>query len=380
MAFQLTSEQTELQRSARRFVEQHYPMAAVRRIRQAGGHSPDLHQRMAALGWLAIGLPEEHGGAGGDVVDLVVLYEELGHGLVPGAHATTQMAGQVLLTLGTREQRATLLPAVAAGGLLVATGPRHPAASPLGEPAYPRVTMKSDADGVLTGTSYFVPYGAAADYLLVLAEPCTPDGRGADPRLFLVDARQEAARVRNLATLTGEPAATAEFSGAHAEAVGPKEDPRRHLNRSALLGCAAWVGAAQRLIDTTLVHLRQRVQYGRPLGSFQALQYRMLDLVIEVDHARLLTYHAAALVRDGTDDGSDLAMAQLSAAQAYAHVADEAVHLHGGYGVAMENDLALFYLQSKDAVASVGPPDDQYAQVAQFLHDRAVGHLGQAGG
>lgn len=156
------------------------------------------------------------------------------------------------------------------------------------------------------------------------------------------------------------------------------EDPQQHLDRSALLRCAAWVGAAQRLIDTTLVHLRQRVQYGRPLGSFQALQYRMLDLVIEVDHARLLTYHAASLVRDHADDESDIAMARLSAGQAYAHVADEAVHLHGGYGVAMENDLALFYLQSKDAVASVGPPDTQLARVAQFLYDRAVGHPSQA--
>lgn len=382
MAFQLTAEQTELQRSVRRFVEQHCPMAAVRRIRQAGGHSPDLHQEMAALGWLAIGLPEKYGGAGGDAVDLVVLHEELGRGLVPGAHTTTMMAGQVLLAAGTHEQQTTLLPAIAAGDLLVATGPGHPSTSPLGEPVYPRVAVNSDADSMLTGTSYFVPYAAAADYLLVLADTGRTDGRAADPGLYLVDARQGAVRIRNLATLTGEPSAMAEFSGARAETVGAEkgnEDPQRDLNRSALLSCAAWVGAAQRLIDTTLVHLRQRVQYGRPLGSFQALQYRMLDLVIEVDHARLLTYHAASLVRDHTDDESDIAMAQLSAAQAYAHVADETVHLHGGYGVAMENDLALFYLQSKEAVVSIGPPDAQLARVAQFLHDRAVGHLSQAG-
>jgi 3-oxocholest-4-en-26-oyl-CoA dehydrogenase beta subunit len=382
MAFQLTAEQSELQRSARRFVEQHCPMDAVRRIRQAGGHSPDLHRRMAALGWLAIGLPEEYGGAGGDAVDLAVLHEELGRGLVPGAHTATMMAAQVLLALGTGEQRTTLLPAIAAGDLVVAAGPGHPAASPLGEPSHPRVTLNSDADGLLTGTSYFVPYAASADSLLVLAEPCRPEGGAADPWLFLVDTRQEAVAIRNLATLTGEPSATAEFCGARAEAVGSeggKEDPQRHLNRSALLTCAAWVGAAQRLIDATLVHLRQRVQYGRPLGSFQVLQYRMLDLVIEVDHARLLAYHAASLVRDHTDDESDIAMAQLAAAQAYAHVADETVHLHGGYGVAMENDLALFYLQSKDAVASVGPPDAQLSRVARFLHDRAIGHPSQTG-
>lgn len=226
---------------------------------------------------------------------------------------------------------------------------------------------------MLTGISCFVPYATFADYLLVLAEP----------GLFLVDTRQEAVRIRNLATLTGEPSATAEFSGARAEAVGSAErgnvDPQWHFNRSALLRCAAWVGAAQRLIDTTLIHLRQRVQYGRPLGSFQALQYRMLDLVIEVDHARLLTYHAASLGRYDTDDESDVAMAQLAAAEAYAHVADEAVHLHGGYGVAMENDLALFYLQSKDAIASIGPPDAQLARIARFLYDRAAGYPSQAG-
>lgn len=328
---------------------------------------------MAALGWFAIGLPEEYGGAGGDAVDLAVLLEELGRGLVPGAHTTTMVAGQVLLALGTEKQRTALLPAIAAGDLLVATGLGHPAASALGEPSHPRATVTSNADGVLTGISCFVPYATFADYLLVLAEP----------GLFLVDTRQEAVRIRNLATLTGEPSATAEFSGARAEAVGSAErgnvDPQWHVNRSALLRCAAWVGAAQRLIDTTLIHLRQRVQYGRPLGSFQALQYRMLDLVIEVDHARLLTYHAASLGRYDTDDESDVAMAQLAAAEAYAHVADEAVHLHGGYGVAMENDLALFYLQSKDAIASIGPPDAQLARIARFLYDRAAGYPSQAG-
>jgi alkylation response protein AidB-like acyl-CoA dehydrogenase len=374
MGFQFTTEQAELQRSARRFIEQECPITAVRRIREGGGHSAELHKKMADLGWLAIGIPEELGGAGGDALDLTVLHEELGRGLVPGAHTATMISGQLLLALGSGQQQAALLPGIASGSTVIVTvgselatelPDRLPAAS---------VTVDSDGTPVLSGAKYFVPHAAAADYFLVLAPVMPAAATPGRPRLFLVHARQPGLAHSRLDNLVGEAWSKVEFQGVKAEIVGSwdgGQDPVSILRRLTLVRCAERVGAAQRVVDSTLGHLRERVQYGRPLGSFQALQYRMLDLVIEVDHARLLTFYAAWLASQGLDHASDIAMAQLSAARAFTHVAEDGVHMHGGYALAIENDLTLYYTRSKDWVVSLGAPDGQLESVAMALYERA---------
>jgi alkylation response protein AidB-like acyl-CoA dehydrogenase len=374
MGFQFTAEQAELKSSARRFIEQDYPITTVRRIREGSGHSAELHKKMADLGWLAIGLPEELGEAGGDTLDLAVLHEELGRGLIPGAHTATMISGQLLLALGSGQQQAALLPGIADGTSIVVTvGSASAIELPEGGPAA-HVTFYSDGTPVLSGVERFVPHAASADHFLVLAYAGPAAAIPGKPQLFLVDARQPGLAFSRLDNLVGEAWFKVEFREVMAEVVGSSDgspDPVSMLRRMTLLSCAERVGAAQRVVDSTLRHLRERVQYGRPLGGFQALQYRMLDLVIEVDHARLLTFYAAWLVSQGLDHASDIAMAQLAAARAFMHVAEDGVHMHGGYAMATENDLTLYYAKSKDWVVSLGTPDGQLESIAMALYERA---------
>jgi len=360
LEFVFSSEQRDLRAAVRDVLADRSDEAAVRRVMESGsGYDADLWARLGGeLGVLGLAVPEDRGGAGGTLVDQAVVAEEFGVALLPGpVLGTVGLAIPALVALGPGGEVDELLAALVAGtrtGALVVPEPG----------VAPEVTAAGDA---LTGRLPRVVDGGA-DVLLVAATG--PDGfglyatEGGDrtPLSTLDRTRRQAAVVfdatpaRLLAA--GE---AAERAVAHALRVG-----------GALLA-AEQVGGAQRMLDTTVAYANTRLQFGRKIGSFQAVKHRCADMLVLVEHARSTAYHAAWALQDGSDD-PDLAVsvAQAVCSENYQRVVQDAVQMLGGIGFTWEHPAHLYLKRAVTDAALLGGPAAHRDRIARLVLDTAV--------
>ena len=369
--FRFTPEQHDLRRAVRRFCTEQVDEPTVRRLMESDtGHDPALWARLGAeLGVLGLAVPEELGGAGGGLVDQAVVAEEFGAGLVPGPlFGTVGLAVPALVALGGDELLDELVEGRRTAGFAVPDrGGRFD----------PELVTVTAADGALTGELSQVVDGSA-DVLLVAARIGDGIGlyatEGGDrTALSTLDQTRRQARVRFDAT-----PARLLATGAEAETAITAA-----LRTGAALLAAEQVGGAQRLLDLTVAYAGTRLQFGRPIGSFQAVKHRCADMLVLVEHARSAAYHAAWALQDGTDD-PDLAVsvAQATCSAAYQQVAADTVQLHGGIGFTWEHPAHLYYKRAITDAALLGSPAAHRERIAQLVLDRAVptGAVAVAGG
>jgi len=329
----------------------------------------------AEVGVTGLAIPERYGGAGAGPVETHVVAEELGRRLLPAPLlGSAVLAAQTILATGDGAACERLLPAIADGTAIAAlawtteAGHWDPA-----EVAFRAVPAGPGAarDGwVLDGTAHYVLHGDRADVLLVAAR--TPDGIG----LFEVDPRT--AGVRRTAVTSMDPAsrlAVVELAGAAGRRIGGCGHAA--LARARDLACIALsaeqVGAAQRALDLTVSYTTTRVQFGRAIGGFQALQHRMADLHVLVESARSLSYGTAAAAAAGAsyDSAPDLglraAAAKVYCSEALARVAAEMIQLHGAIGITWEYDAHRFLKRAHSTAQLFGQPAEHLARVASML-------------
>jgi alkylation response protein AidB-like acyl-CoA dehydrogenase len=373
--FQFTPEQQDLRRAVRRFCAERVGEQMVRRLMETDtGHDPALWARLGGeLGVLGLAVPEELGGAGGGLVDQAVVAEELGAALVPGPlFGTVGLAVPALVALGSDELHPGLLTELVDGSRTA--GFAVPDRG--GRFDRDRVTVTA-ADGALSGELAQVVDGGA-DVLLVAARIGDGTGlyvtEGGDRTpLSTLDRTRRQARVRFDAT-----PARLLATGADAEAAITAA-----LRTGAALLAAEQVGGAQRLLDLTVAHAGTRLQFGRPIGSFQAVKHRCADMLVLVEHARSAAYHAAWALQGGTDD-PDLAVsvAQATCSEAYQQVAQAAIQLHGGIGFTWEHPAHLYYKRAVTDAALLGSAAEHRERIAQLVLDQAAptGGLTVAGG
>jgi alkylation response protein AidB-like acyl-CoA dehydrogenase len=355
--FVFTAEQQDLWRGVRQFLAEFADEAAVRRSMDTGsGHDAAVWARLGGeLGVLGLAVPEQLGGAGGGLVDQAVVAEEFGAALLPGpVLGTVGLAIPALVALGGDE----LLPALVEGTRTAAlVGPD----TGIGGPGI------TASGSVLTGEVAQVVDGKA-DVLLVAARG--PDGvelyatEGGDRiALSTLDQTRRQATVRFDATPARRLAAGTEAERAltHALRVG------------AALLAAEQVGGAQRLLDLTVAHAGTRLQFGRPIGSFQAVKHRCADMLVLVEHARSSAQHAAWALQDGLDD-PDLAVsiAQATCSDAYQRVAADAVQVHGGIGFTWEHPAHLYLKRAVTDAALLGSAAMHRERIAALVLDTAV--------
>jgi len=368
-ALRFSDEQAMLLDVARAFCRDQSPVAAVRaQLETAAGYDAGTWQEMVALGWAGIALPEACGGAGLGVSSLVPVAECMGRALLGTPLLSSALAGQLLARAASPGQAERWLPALAAG---------EPATVALlddGDWGAPGLALQLDEGGVLRGGKRFVSDATAAQLFVVAVTH-----RGA-PALAVVRAAQLAAtalRPHTLIDLTRR-AAAVDFSGVQVDAAdiiaGPQVVAALRDVRllGALLVAAEAAGSAAACLDTMVDYLKTRKQFGRLIGSYQALKHPAVDILCGVDSARSFVYHAATLVGEGPlDRDAEIAcrMAKAQACQVLSHAGDRAVQFHGGMGFTWECDAQLYLRRAQWCQQQFGDPQHHRRRLAALLLD-----------
>jgi alkylation response protein AidB-like acyl-CoA dehydrogenase len=350
--FTLDDDQRLLEQSATEFFRRRYPSGAVREI-EAGdiGWSPEHWREMAELGWLGITIPSRYGGGDGRFLDLFPLYEAMGRFLVPSPHLDCiGVAADVLLAVGTEAHHDSLLPKLASAELVVVPAVVEADGQLAPDSITGTATRRGD-DFIVDATKVLVPFAGSADVFLVPVR--TGDGTD-DISLLLVDAHTDGVSIEPLPNIAGHALSVVHFDGVSTSSddlVGTEGEGWAPLAdaclRGAVLQTATIVGAARAVLDMTNQYAKDRVQFGSPIGQYQAVQYLVSDILIDLHRADLLARQAAYRIDAGKPYTREAAIAVAFGKQAAAHLHRQAHEVHAGVAFIDEHDLQLYSRRSK---------------------------------
>jgi alkylation response protein AidB-like acyl-CoA dehydrogenase len=372
--FGLSEDQEALQRSARDFLARECPPALVRETAKSDDGVPrDLYRRMAELGWMGLIVPEKEGGLGLGALDLILVLEELGRAATPGPFLATQLVVAGLLRGGTAAQRTAWLPRIIGSDAMATLA--HLEDSDRHEPAGIQAKARKTRDGyVLSGTKLFVPEAEAADVFLVAART-RPGTSEAGVSLFLVERGARGVRVKpqrhvDLTRRFGE-LVLKDVAVRKAALVGVEGQGwpllARLLDLAAIGIAADSLGGAQRAIEMAVEYSKVREQFGRKIGSFQAIKHIAAEMVADVEPARSLVWYAAyAWDQRPREAARAAAMAKASLGDVYSRTARRSVEMHGGIGFTWEFDLQLWYKRAHTNEVVFGDPAFHRERVAQL--------------
>jgi alkylation response protein AidB-like acyl-CoA dehydrogenase len=360
----VSTEQQELRESVHRFLAERAPLTKVRELMEtADGTDPDVwRQASAQLGLPGIAVPEEYGGAGFSFAEQAIVLEELGAALFTGPYlASAVLAATALLASDDTEAKKDLLPGIAAGETVATLAFTEDGGS--WDPASIRLAAAKNAAAKTTGNGWrldghksFVLDGHAADLILVVAATGT-DG---ELSLFAVAGTADGLTRRPLPTLDQtRKLARLEFDHTPARLVGEAGAARAVLDHTldvaAIALAAEQLGGAQRALDMAVAYAKVRQQFGRPIGSFQAIKHRCADLLLEVESLRSAVGYAAAAVAAGSTEVPVLAsLLKAYASEVYSRVAGENIQIHGGIGFTWEHDAHLYLKRAKASELFLG--------------------------
>jgi alkylation response protein AidB-like acyl-CoA dehydrogenase len=331
MNFDFTDDQREIKRTARELLSARSGMERVRAAAEGGGYDGALWEELIGLGWPGIAIAEQYGGQGLGVLELVILLEELGYAVTPSPFLSNAAAGLLIEASGSDEQRARLLPGIADGS---ATATLAFARDGIAE-------LVGDADG-------------AANVVLIEDHVATVYAGGEleiEPR-ETIDPTRRCARVRVTRSEIGEPLAGLLAPG---------------LDRAEIALAAELTGLAQRALDMTVAYVKERKQFGAPVGAFQAVAHRCAQMLLETEGARSATYFAA-WAADADPDAlpRGASLAKTAASDAGLHATAAAIQLHGGIGFTWEADVHWLYKRAHVDAAQLAPARAHRARVARL--------------
>ena len=369
----LNDEQKMLSKTAHEFIRERAPAARIRSLRDSRdevGFSRELWNEMAELGWLGLQIPEDYDGLGLGFFDLCVVLEQSGRELMPEPFVSTLLLGtQTLLLGGTEAQKKALLPGIAAGETLLTVGYEE-ASSPDDSSKGATVARKSGEGFELSGEKIQVLDGHLADRIIVSAT--TSDG---GCTLFLVDPADPGVTITRQFRIDGLNAAIVKLDGVavHRDDIvgelgGGATLLQAVLDRAAVGLSAQMLGASEQAFADTIEYIKEREQFGVPIGSFQALQHRAVSVYTEIALTRSVVLAAARTVDEAPDEVPRLAsLAKAMASETFMHAAKEAIQMHGGIGVTDEHDIGFYIKRAQATYMTFGKPS-QHRQRWAELH------------
>jgi alkylation response protein AidB-like acyl-CoA dehydrogenase len=374
MDLRFTETQEILKKMARDFLTTECPKTLVRKLEQSEeGYSPEVWKKMAELGWMGLIIPEEYGGMGYTFQDLVVLLEEIGRNILPGPLIATVTSTFPVLEAGTEEQKKDLLPKVARGELILTTALLETEgvfdASGIAVKAAPKGN-----DFIINGTKLFVEMAHVANYILCVAR--TKDGASPEKgiTLFIVDSKTPGISCEVMPTIAADKLCEVRFK----DVAVPKKNilgkldegwpiVEMMLRKGAIAKCAESLGAIETCVEMTVAYSKERVQYDRPIGAFQALQHIMADMWTAMETSRYLVYEAAWMESEGLPCAKEASMAKAYVNEVYKDVSKWAVRVHGAIATSADHDIPLYYRRSKAADIAFGGTDFHREIVAQKI-------------
>ena len=356
MNFDFSDEQKQLRDEARKFLSEQCPPKAVRAVLDGKvAYDKGLWKALAEMGFLGVAIPESYGGTGAGHLELCVIAEEMGRALAPVPFSSTvYLAAEALLLAGTEAQREKLLPAIARGDAIGTLALFEGKGNPRQE-----AIKLSASGGTLNGIKKPVPDGAIADFAIVAARTGS-SGRETDISLFLVDLKSEGVEARDLTNLDpthGQAELT--FKNCKAEPLGRANEGwsiiTQVLDRAAILTAFEQVGGADRALEMGRDYALDRIAFGRPIGSFQAVKHMLADMYVSATLARSNCYYGAwALSTNASELPEAAAAARISATQAFQHCAKNNIQVHGGMGFTWEFDCHMYYRRANATALGLG--------------------------
>jgi alkylation response protein AidB-like acyl-CoA dehydrogenase len=369
VTFAFSDEQQELRSTAARFLEEKSASAKVRELMETDtGFDEGTWKQMADLGWFGMAIPEECGGLGFGFVELTVLMEEMGRKLLPAPYLSSVILGaNAILNAGTDDQKKALLPGIADG----TTRATLAFVEPSGRWSLDGIEVQATPSGgnwTISGDKSYVLDGHTATLLVVAARTgadeislftVDPDADGVTrTRLETLDMTRKQAKI----TFANTPATLLGARGAGADAL------RKTLDQAAAALSAEMVGGSQACLDASTTYAKERYQFGRPIGSFQAIKHKCANMLMEVEMARSAAYYAGWAAAEDPDElplAASLAKAYCS--DAFFHAAAENIQIHGGIGFTWEHDAHLYFRRAKSSEIYLGDATYHRELVAQKL-------------
>ena len=372
------SEEQELLRdSARKFLDSECDTKFVRRMMETeAAMTPEFWAQLAENGWLGITYPEEHGGSGLGILELVVLMEEVGRAVMPGPYpATVLLGGAAIAAAASPAQKAEWLPKIVAGEAKATLAATEPNAR--WDAAGIALRAREERGGlVLDGSKMFVPDAHLADVLVVAAR--TRDGSTMEDgiSLFLVPRGTAGVTVMRLPSVDEtRKLCEVRFAGVALPATALIGELHRGwptvagiIDRAAVALSAEMCGAAQQVLDLTVEYAKMRVAFGKPIGTYQAVKHKCADMLIEIENAKSLTYYAAWANDEGEADAAmAVSMAKAAASDAGRKVCAAGIQLHGGIGMTWEHDLQLYLKRAKASEIAFGDATWHRERIARLM-------------
>ena len=373
----LSEIQQMLKNSAREFLAQECPLTLVRELENdPQGFTEDLWRQVSSLGWTGIPFPEQYGGTGGSFLDLAVLIEEMGRALLPAPYfATVVLGGLTVLDAGNDDQKRELLTGVCAGTVRLTLALTEPSAT---TEAWGIETTASASVGgyTINGVKLFVPDAHAADTIIVAARPeiGASDNPEDDVTLFLVPANADGVAIEQISAIGNERLCEVRLEGVAVPAAAVLGEVgrgwpviERALARATAAHCVQMVGGAEAVLDMTVEYVKQRTQFGRPVGSFQAVQHHCANMATDVEGSRHIAYQAAWAISEGRPARREVAMAKAWCSGAYQRVCSLGHQCHGAIGFTMEHNLQLYTRRAKVQELSYGNAYDHKEAALQEI-------------
>jgi len=355
MDFSLAEEQEMLRKSARDFLTTECPKELVREmVKDETGFPRELWKKMAELGWLGLLIPEKYDGCGMGFLDLVVLVEEMGHACLPGPFfSTVVLGGLTILEAGNQQQKQELLPKLAQGELLLTLALTEPEGEYTAEGIKTKAIEK-DGNLFIQGTKLFVPDAHVSDYIICAARTAESESPEDGITLFLVDGKAPGVHCTLLKTIAGDKQCEVLFDDVRvqqSQIVGELNKGwsvlERVLEKATIARCAEMLGGTRQVLEMTVDYAKERKQFDRPIGSFQAIRHYCANMVTEVDGCFLITYEAAWKLSRGLPASREVSMAKAYLSEKFRAIVTLAHQIHGAIGFTEDHDLPLYFKRAK---------------------------------
>jgi len=375
MNLDFTEEQLMLREAARDFLTKKFPKKVVREFEESEtGYSPEIWKEMAELGWTGLVFPEKYGGAGMTFLDLAVLLEEMGRACLPGPFFSTVVLGALpVLDFGNEDQKQRYLPRITGGELiftlaLTEDNARYDAGGI-------RVNAVEDREEyVLNGVKLFVPDAHVADYMICVARTGIGDNPEDGITMFIVDMKRPGIKYTLLKTIANDKLCEIVLENVRVSKKDILGEPdrawsqvERIIERAAAAKCCDMAGSLQQVFEMTLAYAKDRVAFGQPIGSFQAVQHHCANMAIDVNGTMLSAYQAAWKISEGLPCEWEVAVAKAWASAACPRVIALAHQIHGAIGTTMDHDLHYYTRRTKAAESAFGDTDYYQWKVAREI-------------
>ena len=376
MDFIITKEQKQMQKAAREFLKKECSSEFVRELEESEiGFSDRLWKKMAELDWMALVIPEEYEGVGGNLIDLVLMLEEMGRACLSGPFFSTVVTGGMGITkFGSDLQKKTYLSKIADARMKITLALSEPG-STRWDPFMISLNARQEGSGhILNGIKLFVPDAHVADYVICVTRTSGSGNERSGITLFLIDLGSTGISMKPLKSIAGDKL----FEVTFANVIVDEKSILGELDKGGdclefLLNCAAvcksaeMVGGAQKVLEMASDYAKERSQFGKQIGSFQAIQHHCANMLIALEGARFMTYKAAWLLDNAEPCKKEIAIAKSWTSDAYRQIVAIGHQVQGGAAFMEEHDMQLFSRRAAAAAVAYGDSSYHREKVAQAL-------------